>query len=150
MAVEVEMNDDVRKYETKTFGPFTTRQMVCILIAMSYSIPIGIFAPLALDNKILLIIVVALPVLLAGYIQIDGTTFEVLLLRILYWKILAPGRRRYKMHNTFREALNRMNDSQERRYISRMSEKDRKEYLKKKKAKKVIKYSKNRKYKVYV
>ena len=150
MAVEVEMTDDIRKYEPKTFGPFTTRQTVCLFIALAYSIPVGLFVPTSIDNKILIIIVVALPTIMAGYLKMDGANFEVLVLRLLYFKILAPGRRRYKSYNTFRAAMSQMEKKMERKQLARMSESSRKDYLDRKKQKKVVRYSRKKDFKIYM
>ncbi len=149
MAVEVEMSDDIRKYETKTIGPFTTRQAVCTGIALLYSIPIGVFAPVEIDNKILIILVVALPVILAGYIKMDGATFEILLLRLAYWKFLSPPKRKYKTPNTFHEAMKEMEKKEKRKKLARMSEEERKAFAEKEKQSKIIVYSKKKQYRIY-
>lgn len=149
MAVEVEMNDDIRKYDIKTIGPFTTRQAVCTCIALLYAIPVGIWVPFSIEYKILMIAIVAAPMVAAGYIKIDGAKFETFLMRLLYWKVLAPGRRRYKSYNTFRKALKDMRKSSEKRHLAKMSEKQRKDYIKRKSAQKVIHYSRKPQYKVY-
>lgn len=146
--IKVIMTDDVRKYEIKTAGPFTTRQIICIALGFAYSIPIAMFVPMSWDNKILLIAVLAMPVIIAGFIKMDGAKFEVLLLRILYLKILTPARRKYKSSNSFKEAMKSMEARLERKKLSKMDPKKRLEYQKSKVQKNVT-YSTKLKYKVY-
>ncbi len=150
MAINVMMTDDIRKYETKQFGPFTTRQAICIVAALGYSIPIGVCIPTSISNKILLIAIMAIPVILMGYIKMDGAHFETLILRILYEMVLTPRRRKYKSENTFRTALKQMDDNTERRKMARMTRKEQKKYMQAKNIKKTVHYSRKRVNKVYM
>lgn len=146
--INVMMTDDIRKYETKSFGPFTTRQVVCIGLALLYSVPIGVATPFALDTKIMLIVILAMPMVMAGYLKLDGMKFEVLLIRMLYVMVLTPRHRKYKAVNTFREAQNRLDAAIERRKLSRMTDSQRKKY-EKAKQKPVVRYSRKPALKVY-
>ena len=73
--IDVEMSDDIRKYETKSIGMFTPRQFACIVLGLVVALPIGLILPIQdVWNKIIVIILLALPIWLCGY-KINGTNF---------------------------------------------------------------------------
>lgn len=146
--INVEMTDDIRKFETKTTGPFTTRQLICIGIACLYSFPIALSIPTSLSNKLLIGFIIAMPVVLCGYIKMDGAYFEVLALRILYLKFLAPKKRKYIAPNSFREEMKMFEKRKESQLMAKMTSSQRKKYIKSKEQKSIT-YSKKREYKVY-
>ena len=149
MAVDVEMTDDIRKYDTKSFGPFTTRQVVCIAVGLAYSIPIAILAPLSFSDSIVLMLALAAPAIIAGYVKMNGCPFEVLVIRMAYWYFLTPRKRKYKAPNTYREALNLVEAKNKRRKLKNMTEAERKKYMEKEEKKKNVVYSRKKSLKVY-
>ena len=151
MAVNVQMSDDIRKYETKTVGPFTTRQLVCILIAFAYSIPIGILLPISISNKILVITFLAAPVILCGYVKMDGTNFETLVIRYIYTHFLTPPKRKYISPISFREQMTQQEERLKKERIKKMSPEKKKAFLEKekKKKKKIVTYSDKAQFKIY-
>ncbi len=94
--IVVEMNEDIRKTETKAVGPFTFRQVVCIMIAMFYSVPLGFAFPGDIGTKIIAASVAALPVVACGWITRDGQHFEIIAVRWLYKKFFTPSKRKKK------------------------------------------------------
>ena len=76
--IELEVPKDIRRYEAKFFGPFTTRQMICFVIAAIISIALFITLKdvMAQDVAIFLIIVIDLPFLLCGWVKPYGMPFE--------------------------------------------------------------------------
>lgn len=147
--IEVEMSEDIRKYEPKAVGPFTLRQLICFGIAAIIAIPIAILLPLRWDNKLLVACIIVVPIALCGYIKMDGMPFEVLVLRLVYMYILTPGKRKYKRENTYRTAMKRMQKQEEQRKMAKMTPAQQKAYLRRKNRKKSIVYSKKRQFKVY-
>lgn len=147
--VEVEMSDDIRKYETKTAGPFTTRQLVFLVIAFIYALPIAIMVPIAIEYKILVAILLATPCILCGYVKMDGVNFEILVLRMIYLYFLTPAKRKQIVKNPFREELKKIKKQEEDKKIAAMTAKQRKKYIKEQKKKKQVHYSKNAALKIY-
>lgn len=148
MAIEVQMTDDVRKYDTKVIGPFNKRQLMCVLIAIPCALP-GVLIPKDIVLKILFSIILATPALLCGWIKYHGMYFEALFFRFLYLHVLTPKKRKYKSINLFRQAEKEYEKKAEREKIKSFSSKERKQYLKNKKKKQTVKYSKIPEYKVY-
>lgn len=95
--VEANVPDDIRKYQTKVFGPFTQRQMVSTGIAILVLTPIAIILScigINIGISILVAAIPAFPVMLCGFVKINNTNAEVVLLRIIYTKILTPALRK--------------------------------------------------------
>ena len=101
--IELEIPKDIRKYEAKTFGPFTTRQLICFVIACVISIGVykglGAFVPQDLCFFIILIIVS--PVLLCGWFKPYGMPFEKFVQATFVSMILAPKVRKYVIENIY-------------------------------------------------
>ena len=146
--IDVEMSDDIRKYETKTKGMFTTRQVVCIVIGLAVALPIGLLLPFKdFWNKILAIVFIALPFWFCGH-KVNGVNLEVLALRFIYLKYLTPAKRRVIQKNWFHESMNEYNRYLEKIKILKLNKSQRSEYEKMNK-KGNIKYSIRKEYKVY-
>lgn len=146
--IEVEMSDDIRKYNTKVWGPFTKRQLICIVIGLVYSTPIALLIPVSLDNKMLIWGILIIPALACGYVTLDGAAMEVMLLRIIYLYFLTPARRKCIQKNLFHEEMKQMEKIEEKQKLSRMTNSQRKTYLKKKEKKHVV-YSNKKENKLY-
>lgn len=147
--INVEMSDDIRKYETKTIGPFTSRQLVCLGIALSYAVPMALFLPLEIDSRIVIAAIAAVPVILCGYIKMDGLKFEGIIMRMLYLYYLTPAKRKCKCENTFRQGINQIKLREEKRKLNKMTPKQQKMYEKKKTQQKQVTYSNKKQFKVY-
>lgn len=149
--IEVEMTDDIRKYETKTVGPFTTRQLICIIIGAAYSIPIGLLLPVSTDNKVLIIILLMLPAFACGFVKMDGMHFETLAARMLYMYVLTPAHRKYVSPCSFRVEMENRDKRRLRRRLAKMSPGKRKRYLKAHdpKNRTIQYYNDSTKYKIY-
>ena len=149
--IEVEMTDDIRKFETKFLGPFTMRQTICTVVACLYTIPIAIALPMELENKLLVAMLLAAPVIGCGYIKQDGMHLEVLAMRVLYMYFLTPGKRKCKAVNNYKESLKDVKKQNEKEYISSLSMKEQKKYQKQKEKakKKGVNYKSKQGIKVY-
>ena len=143
------MIDDIRKTETKTVGPFTTRQIVCILLSLTYSVPIAFIVPFNITLKILIGFFLALPVTLCGWITLNNAPFEIVLTRYIYKHFLTPRKRRSRVINPYKKVLKRIRSEKEQENLKEMSAKERKEYEKQAKKGKTITYSTNEEYKIY-
>lgn len=100
---EIQIPKDIRTYDAKLIGPFTTRQTICVgigsLLAIIAYNTIGQFV--SQDLRIFICLVVVLPALLAGWVKPYGMPFEKYALVILTTHILAPKYRKYKTINAF-------------------------------------------------
>lgn len=149
--IEVQMTDDIRKYETKALGPFTARQIICIIIAAIVVLPL-IFLDIPWDNRMLIMLFVAVPIVSCGYVKMDGMYFEVLVFRFLYYFFLTPKKRKVVRKNTFREWAKEYEALEKKKKLSKLTKKQQEAYKKHeidKKKKKNIKYSTKKEYKIY-
>ncbi len=145
--LQVEMTDDIRKYDTKFMGPFTKRQFISISVALVFAIPIAILIPGEIDMKLMVACLTGAPIALCGFVKLDGAYLEVLALRWVYQKILTPPRRKYISPCEQREFLKKLERKEEINMLNKMTKKQRKAYeLKKNRS---VKYYNNKEYKVY-
>ena len=149
--IEVQMTDDIRKYETKTIGPFTTRQLVCIIIAAIITIPIAALTDFEWDNKMLLIVILSVPIVACGYVKMDGAYFEVLALRFIYFFFLTPKKRKYVRKNVYKKYQEAIEKSEKEAKLQKLSESQRRAYRKHEEEKKKasVKYSNKKELKIY-
>ncbi len=146
--IEVEMTDDIRKYETKSIGPFTTRQAVCLIIGVVLGAPLAILIPVDIVYKIVLFCVGAALPFICGFIKMDGAHAEVVLIRMAYKLFITPTKRKYKLENSFRKAMETMEKKEEQARYANMSVSQQKAY-RKKKEKKQIRYSNKKGCRIY-
>ena len=148
--LRIEMTDDIRKYEPKFVGPFTARQCACIFIALIVAIPIFAFLPIKeIVYRIAITATLVGPILMCGYIKIDGSYLEVLAIRCIYMYILTSPKRKVKATNIYKSYFDSLRKIEEENYVKSLSKKERKKYEKKKQEKKVIKDFKEGPYKLY-
>ena len=106
--IEVEIPNDIRKYESKTIGPLTTRQLICCLIAgaldvAAYFIMTGPLGMSMGPNMVYAFAVVSI-IPLSFCLKFYGMTAEKFLLHVVVRTMLSPKRRLYKTENTFGKA----------------------------------------------
>lgn len=149
-AIVVQMSEDIKAYEVKTIGPFTTRQVVCLMIGGVVGIGVAYLVPVEILYKILIATLIICPSFMCGSTKISGTYLEVILLRIIYKKFLTPPKRKMKTVSSYKVGLQEYEQKVLDYQLSKLPEKKRKAYLKKKSQKKQIHYSKKRENKVYI
>lgn len=96
---------DINQYKAKQIGPFTTRQIICLIPAAGLAL--GAYFGLRNiigDASLLVAIVLALPFLLCGFVTLYNVPFEKFALQVIRTVILAPTTRRYKTENLYSEA----------------------------------------------
>lgn len=101
--IELEVPKDIRKYEAKLFGPFTTRQLICFVIAcvVAFFVYQIVGALIPRDVIIFLIIIVDLPVLLCGWFKPYGMAFEKFAKTAFTTSFVSPSVRKYVTENSF-------------------------------------------------
>ncbi len=137
MGVEVQMTDDIRKFQNKVVGPLTFRQLICVGVAAVAAVPTFGLIPGEFTDKLLPVLAIVSPILAFGWVTMDGCPAEMILMRILYAKYLAPPKRKALTESSYHKEYVKMK---------------KKEELKKnggKEVKKVVKYSQKKKNRVY-
>jgi hypothetical protein len=101
--IELEVPKDIRKYEAKLFGPFTTRQLICFVIACAVAFGVYTFLKdfIVQDILIMLILVIDLPVLLCGWFKPYGMAFEQFAKVAFTTTFVSPSVRKYVTENAF-------------------------------------------------
>lgn len=147
--IQVEMIDDIRKTEKKVLGSFTLRQVICILLSLTYSVPIALLIPANIVIKFLIGFALALPVMLCGWVTVNNAPFEIVLMRYIYKHFLTPQKRKCRTANPYKKALKKVREEKKQEKINAMTIRQRKEYEKQLKKGKTITYSTNEEYKIY-
>ena len=149
--IEVEMMDDIRKFKSKAVGPFTLRQAVCIIIGVLIGAPIAMLVDTTWDNRVFIAVLVSMPIILSGFISIDGCYFEVFILRFMYMKFMTPQKRKTVQKHPYRQYYEKFEKEKQQKMMLAMSPKKQKAYQKMldDQKKHVIKPSSNPEYKLY-
>lgn len=101
--IEIEINKDISKHEAKLIGSFTTRQTICMVIAVLVFIGIRKIVPTMFPDDIrnFLCLIVITPILAVGWIKPYGLHFEKFVATVFVTNVLAPKIRKYKTKNMF-------------------------------------------------
>ena len=146
--VEVDVNKDIRKNETKFVGNLTLRQTIAVAIAASYSLPIFFgLSFIDLGARLVITFCLAIPTAMCGWIKPFGMPFEFFIARFLYLTVLTPAKRKVRQSNFYKKDYERLLRKEENAKIRKMSDQKRKKYMNDKK--KPIKRSSKKQYKVY-
>ena len=146
--IEVEMNDDIRKFETKFMGSFTKRQTICAGIGIVIGIIVAfiaskLFGVEDMTTKFMVGAIAAMPLFMCGWGKMRGLPFELYVGKMIYRIYLTPCIRKYKSV-TYREELKKIRKKEETDKFNKMTPKERKQYQKKK-----ISYSQKKEYRIY-
>ncbi|MCR5670696.1 MAG: PrgI family protein [Butyrivibrio sp.] len=147
--ITVEMSDDIRKYENKTWGPFTTRQVVCLGIGALVSTIIGLLVPVSFSNKLTIGIIALVPFILCGLVKMDGSYFESIAVNMLYLYVLTPRKRKNIQHSEFMQDYRAYEKAQEQILLSKMTSAQKKKYLATHGPNKKVQYSTREEFKIY-
>ena len=103
--ITMKMTDDIRRKEIKSFGPFTTRQMVCVLIGCAFAIPVALVIPANITVKLIVGAILLIPPMLCGYIKFAGMNLENFIALMIYRVFLTPKKRKRDEKNPFRKDI---------------------------------------------
>lgn len=96
--IEVKVPRDILKYKTKLVGPFTSRQIICFVIAVMLDLLFynTIYTGLNLPSELLFYIIMFLdlPIMAFGYLTPMDLTLEKYLKVVVQTKLLAPTKRK--------------------------------------------------------
>lgn len=99
--IEVEMTKDIRKYKTKLYMGLTSRQCLCAGLAAVVSVftffKLGSFENMTLETKLTICIVLCIPLMAVGWIEMYGMPFEKFVITIIKNGFINPKRRPYKI-----------------------------------------------------
>ena len=98
--IEIEMSKDIRDFEPKIIGPFTTRQLICIGIGAAMGLPF-LLVPLPMEVRCILAILLASPGVVCGYLKFYGVYAEKFFLHFLLPIYINPQKRIYKTENSY-------------------------------------------------
>lgn len=97
--IETKVPKDIRKFKGKAIGPFTFRQVICLVIAIVVDLTVYSFllrdSNLGTDTVMMILMTCALPILIF-IMEPNGMKMEVYLRKVLYKNILFPTKRKNK------------------------------------------------------
>lgn len=101
--IEIEINEDVRKYKTKLIGPFTTRQVICLILGSITIVGIAQYLKpiLTSDLTTFICMVVAVPFMAVGWIEPYGMKMEDFARTAFISLALAPSIRKFEHTNSY-------------------------------------------------
>lgn len=103
--IEVKVPKEIRKYKEKILGGFSLRQLFFLIITGSIVIPIYLYLKNYLGDDITgyVIMIIAVPLLLAGFYEKDGLTFEKYIGYFIRFNFFEGQKRKYIVENNFIE-----------------------------------------------
>lgn len=127
--IEIPIPKDVRKYEAKLVGPFTTRQLFCFIgaAAISYIAYKAIGSTLGSESTLMVCGLLASPLLILGWYKPYGMPFEKFFQSAFISTVLAPRHRKYKTKNAYKGATLQFTPLSTKEYKKRLA-KEKKEY----------------------
>lgn len=103
--IEIEIPKDIREYESKLIGPFTTRQLLCgiglvLSCYLSYKAAVSVLGDES-SLKFFFPMICAIPFGLVGWVKPYGMHFEKFAKSVFVSLVLAPAKRFYKIDNVY-------------------------------------------------
>lgn len=106
--IEIEVNQDIREYKTKLIGPFTTRQVICLILGGTTVIgAFNLLQPyLTSDTTTFVCMILAVPfILMSGIFEPHGMKMEDFLKASFVSLVLSPTVRKYELENSYNKQL---------------------------------------------
>lgn len=106
--IEIEVNQDIREYKTKLIGPFTTRQVICLILGGTTVIGAhNLLQPyLTSDTTTFVCMILAVPfILMSGIFEPHGMKMEDFLKASFVSLVLSPTVRKYELENSYNKQL---------------------------------------------
>lgn len=106
--IEIEVNQDIREYKTKLIGPFTTRQVICLILGGTTVIgAYNLLQPyLTSDTTTFVCMILAIPfILMSGIFEPHGMKMEDFLKASFVSLVLSPTVRKYELENSYNKQL---------------------------------------------
>ena len=129
--IQVEIPKDIRKYESKLVGPFTTRQTICFSIAAVIAVLLYFFIGqfVAGDVLFFIIFVGVSPALIFGWLKPYGMTCEHFLATAFVSLVISPKYRKYRTQNAFAPSKSELQAKKAERKKKYKKRKNSKEFI---------------------
>ena len=103
MSIEIKIPKEIRKYEAKAVGPFTLRQLICLLICVPVCVGLYILVKpyVGVDVAGFIVFPPAAVGWLFGWCKPYGMKFEKYMKTMFINSFLAPKKRVYKTENFY-------------------------------------------------
>ena len=136
--IEIKIPKEINRYEAKAIGPFTLRQLICLVICLPICVGLFMFTKpyIGTDLAGFLVLLPASVAYLFGWYKPYGMKFEVYLRSVFVNTFLAPNRRLYKTENFYSNLLKEIekNDAAESSSSGEKNRRPRKKYKRSKDA----------------
>ena len=119
--IEGQVPKDIRKYEAKLLGPFTTRQVIFGVVAavVAYAVYGICKGPLGSSNAITACMIFSMPILSFAFIKPYGMPLEKFIQTAFVSNVMAPRVRKYKTNNHFKQIEESFKPMGEKEYKKR-------------------------------
>lgn len=137
MSIEMKIPKEINKYEAKAVGPFTLRQLICLLICLPICVGLFILVKpyVGVDLAGFIVIAPASVGWLFGWCKPYGMKFEKYMQTVFINSFLAPTKRLYKTENYYANILKEIAKEEEVAELELLSQGKKKKAHKKKKYK---------------
>ena len=101
--IETKVPMDVRSYKAKLIGPFSTRQLICITIAVALDafLFLAVITPLNIPVRLAVFVLVFIDVPIVSFIvEPMGLPMEKYIKNVLFRSLIAPTKRKAKTSTT--------------------------------------------------
>lgn len=99
--IEVKIPQEIKGYDAKLVGPFSTRQALCgaVAILLGYLTFNALDGYVSTESRIGIIMLIALPLGLIGWVQPYGMRFEQFFMGVLFNTVISASKRYFKSDN---------------------------------------------------
>lgn len=111
MSIEIKIPKEINRYEAKAVGPFTLRQLICLLICLPICVGIFLLAKpyVGYDIAGFFVLPPAGIAFLFGWYKPYGLKFEKYIKTMFVNSFIAPSKRAYKTENFYANLLKEIN-----------------------------------------
>lgn len=102
--MDIKINKEIRKYKEKIYFNLTLRQLVSVILGLGIAVPVFFFGRKYIGDDAVawIIILVVMPIFAIGFIEVNGMTFEKLMVQILKFEFIKPKERIYVTENIYK------------------------------------------------
>lgn len=106
--IEIRIPKEIRQYKEKAFFGLTWRQVIALILAAGINVPLYLWLSpiIGMDVASWIVILVAIPVMMAGFWEPYGMNFEDYLQAVIKSMFVYPEKRIYKTENLYEILLN--------------------------------------------
>lgn len=126
--IEVKIPKEINQYEAKAAGPFTLRQLFCLIVCLPIGIGIYVLSKPYVGESVagFLVFIPGGAAYLFGWYKPYGMRFEKYMQTVFIGTFLAPSRRVYKTENYYAGLLKEIQKAEAAEIASQMDSNDKK------------------------